>query len=51
MQVRAHNARLIMRAYSSIDPSKAAALLGLSEAQATESAAPPVYAVKRCPPA
>ena len=40
MQVRAHNARLIMRAYSSIEPSKAAALLGLSETQATESAAP-----------
>ena len=33
-QVRAHNAQLIARAYSSIEPSKAAALLGLPEAQA-----------------
>ncbi len=38
MQVRAHNAELITRAYSSIAPEKAAMLLGLPEAQAVERA-------------
>ncbi|KAK9845430.1 hypothetical protein WJX81_006269 [Elliptochloris bilobata] len=37
-KVRAYNAELITRAYSSIAPSKAAALLGLPEAQAVELA-------------
>jgi len=37
-QVRAHNAELIARAYTSIAPAKAAALLGLREAEAAERA-------------
>lgn len=37
-QVRAHNAELITRAYTSIAPDKAAALLGLTKAQAAERA-------------
>ena len=48
-QVRAHNAQLIQRAYSSVEQSKAAALLGLPEAQAVESAHPRVYGCQAPP--